>query len=384
MPEVLDWRSADQRLLVHRAAQALADGGVVAFPTDTVYTVAASALIPEAVERLRRAVRRPDDRPLTLAVGGPAEALDWVPRMGPLGRRLARRCWPGPVTLVFGDGVEEGVAGRLPGEVRRAVCPSGALGLRAPAHPSLRSAMRLLPGPLVLAGARPEGAPPAVTAGQVVENLGDDVAVVLDDGPSRHGLPSTVVRVSGGSWEVLREGALPADVVAEQTACLVVFVCTGNTCRSPLAEGLFRQKLAGRLGCEAEELPRRGFLVISAGLAAMMGGAAADEAVEAARAYGADLSRHASRPLSPELAAQADYLVAMTRSHLLALAEGYPHRGAPPRLLSPQGEDVTDPIGCDQQVYRACAQQIWDGLDSLVAEVAGEPPPTVPSGADRP
>src|SRR5690348_15955085 len=101
MPEVLDWRSAaDPRPIVHRAAQALAEGEVVAFPTDTVYALAASALIPEAVDKLGRCKTLPIDRPLTLVVRGAGEALDWAPGMSPLGRRLARRCWPGPVTLV--------------------------------------------------------------------------------------------------------------------------------------------------------------------------------------------------------------------------------------------------------------------------------------------
>src|SRR5687767_15073515 len=104
MPEVLDWRqAADPHPLVHRAARALAEGGVVAFPTDTVYALAASALIPQAVERLRQCTKRGEDRPMTLAVRGAADALDWVPEMSPLGRRLARRCWPGAVTLLFGD-----------------------------------------------------------------------------------------------------------------------------------------------------------------------------------------------------------------------------------------------------------------------------------------
>src|SRR6516225_4499551 len=127
MPEVLDWRTtADPRALVHRAARALAEGEVVAFPTDTVYALAASALIPEAVEKLCRSKKRGDDRPLTLAVRGAGEALDWVPDMSALGRRLARRCWPGPVTLVFG-GAEQGVASRLPESVRRRVCRSGSV-----------------------------------------------------------------------------------------------------------------------------------------------------------------------------------------------------------------------------------------------------------------
>jgi protein-tyrosine phosphatase len=369
MPDVLDWRSAaDPRPLVHRAARALAEGEVVAFPTDTVYALAASALIPEAVEKLHRSKKRGDARPLTLAVRGAGEALDWVPGMSPLGRRLARRCWPGPVTLVFGDGAGQGLVSRLAEPVRRRVCPSGTVGLRAPAHGAILGAMHLLPGPLVLSSANPTGAPAATTAPAVVEALGADVSLVIDDGPTPLGRSSTVVRVDGATWSVLREGPMSAEELGEQTACLVVFVCTGNTCRSPLAEALFKKRLADRLGCTVGELPGRGFLVISAGLAAMMGGAAAAEAVEAAQAYGADLGGHVSRPLTPELAAQADYLVAMTRSHLLALATGFPG-GARPRLLSPAGEDVSDPIGCDRQVYRECAEQIWAHLDSLAAEV---------------
>jgi protein-tyrosine phosphatase len=367
MPEVLDWQTAaDPRALVHRAARALAEGEVVAFPTDTVYALAASALIPEAVEKLCRSKKRDDDRPLTLAVRGAGEALDWVPDMSPLGRRLARRCWPGPVTLVFG-GADEGVIGRLPEAVRRRACPSGSVGLRAPAHRALLSALHLLPGPLVLSSANPTGAPPATTAGAVVEALGDEVPVVIDDGPTPLGRSSTVVRVNGDDWSILREGPLSAEELGQQTAILTVFVCTGNTCRSPLAEGLFKKKLADRLGCPVDELPRRGFLVISAGLAAMMGGAAAEEAVETARDYGADLSGHVSRPLTPELAAQADYLVAMTRGHLMALAGGF--AGVRPRLLSPAGEDVSDPIGCERHVYRDCAGQIWGCLDHLADEI---------------
>ena len=99
-------------------------------------------------------------------------------------------------------------------------------------------------------------------------------------------------------WSVVRAGVVDDATLARLSPYTIVFVCTGNTCRSPLAEALFKKKLADRLGCPVEELSRRGFLVISAGLAAMMGAAAADEAVEAAQDYGADLSGHLSRPLT--------------------------------------------------------------------------------------
>ena len=74
-------------------------------------------------------------------------------------------------------------------------------------------------------------------------------------------------------------------------------------------------------------------------------------------------------PLTPDLAAQADYLVAMTRGHLLALASGFAGTGARVRLLSPAGEDVSDPIGGEQKVYRDCAEQIWGYLDHLAADI---------------
>src|SRR5262249_34700145 len=153
------------RQLVRRAAEVLAGGGLVAFPTETAYAVAASALDPDAVERLPQ-------RRLSLAVRGAAEALDWVPGMSPLRRRLARRCRPGPAPLAL-DGADRGVASRLPEAVRRRACPDGGLRLRSPAHEALLHLLGHAAGPVVLAGAGDPDAPPAATADEVVRTLND-------------------------------------------------------------------------------------------------------------------------------------------------------------------------------------------------------------------
>jgi protein-tyrosine phosphatase len=370
MTDMLDWESAAKsRTVVHRACQALARGELVGFPTETVYGLAASALVSEAVERLRHAKGRPEEKPLSLAIRGAAEVGDWMPDLSRLGRRLARRCWPGPVTLVSGAGVAQGLASRLPGGVRQCVCPTGTVGLRVPAHEAVHEVLRLLPGPVVLTSANPSGAPDATTAEQVLQSVGDRLALVINDGPSQYGQASTVVQVDGTSWAVLREGVVTAADLERLSACMILFVCTGNTCRSPLAEVLCRQLLAQRQGCPPEELPRRGFVVLSAGLAATMGGEAAPEAVEVAREFGADLSGHSSRPLRPDLVAQADYLIAMTRSHLAALDAHFGRLGARPQLLTGDGADIADPIGCDQQVYRECAQQMRRHLERFVSEL---------------
>jgi protein-tyrosine phosphatase len=368
MVDVLPWQSAEAGAVVRRAVRALAEGKLVVFPTETVYGLAASALVPEAVERLRSCKGRPEDKPLALALPGPAAALDWLPDLGPMGRRLARRCWPGPVTIVSGEGVGRGLVSRLPESVRQRVCPTGTLGLRVPAHRAVHQVLHDLPGPLVLTSANRSGAAEATTAEEVLQAVGSAVDLVVDGGPTQYGQPSTVVRVEGSRWDVLREGVVPRADIERLSMCMILFVCTGNTCRSPMAEALCKTILADRLGCRPEELPGRGFLVLSAGLAAMMGGEAAPEAVEAARELGADLSGHASRSLRADLVAQADYLVAMTRSHLQALHAHFPQFAARTRLLSGDGDDIADPIGCDQQVYRTCAQQILRHLEELVPE----------------
>ncbi len=196
-----------------------------------------------------------------------------------------------------------------------------------------------------------------------------DLDLVINDGACKFGQASTVVQVNGNDWKVLREGVLSAAEIENQAACLIVFVCTGNTCRSPLAEALCRKLLAQQLGCTPEELPQRGFIVLSAGLAAMMGGRAAAEAVEVAQEYGIDLSQHSSRPLTQRLVAQADYVIGMTRSHLLALASHYGSAGTTFRLLSTEGQDLPDPIGCERQVYHQCAEQIMHNLQKLLPDL---------------
>jgi protein-tyrosine phosphatase len=362
MPEVVEWRSADRPALVRRAVATLSGGGLVAFPTDTVYHLAASALAPAAVARLAEG-----NEPLVLAVRGAGDALDWAPDMSGTARRLARRCWPGPVTLAFASGAEGGVASRLPAGVRERLGRDGELWLRAPAHEAPLLVLDRLAGPLLIAAVPCDGGQ-AIAAGAVVRVVGDRAALVIDDGPCQLYAPATVVRVGRDSWEILVPGAVPEEAVRQLSPCTIVFICTGNTCRSPLAEALCKKLLAERLGCDAEGLEGRGYRVLSAGLAAAPGGEAAAEAVEVARELGADLSGHRSRRLTAELLAHADQLIAMTQGHLRALVPYCGGEGARVRLLS-GGEDIDDPIGGDQEVYRECARQIVCCLERLLPEL---------------
>jgi protein-tyrosine phosphatase len=357
MSAMVSWPGPDPHRLLKRVVREITAGRVVGLQGDGAYLLAASALAAEAVERLPAC----PGEPLTLLVRTAGEARDWAPRVGGLGLRLARRSWPGPLVLQTAASGNDGLACRLPPEVHRRVCPDGFVRLGVPSRRPLWDALPRLAVPLVTC------ATDRTTAQQTVEQGTADL--VIDSGPCE-GPGPTLVQADGTAWTILRPGSVASEQLRERAACRVVFVCTGNTCRSPLAEGLFKKALAERLGCTERDLLGRGFLVLSAGLAAMMGAPAADEAVRTGVARGADLSGHRSRPLTAELVAEADFLVAMTSGHLYALSAPALRLAATPRLLDPAGEDLPDPIGQTQEVYDACAARIEEGLRSLLDEVA--------------
>lgn len=153
--------------------------------------------------------------------------------------------------------------------------------------------------------------------------------------------------------------------MTQPTPRSILFVCTGNTCRSPLAEVLCRRLLADRLGCEPDDLAGRGFVVRSAGIVAYAGDVASGPAVDVAREMRADLSGHRSRPVNPELLAEATDVIAMTAWHELALRHKFGDVGPPPQRLVEAG-DLPDPIGGDIEEYRSCARAITDNLDRFI------------------
>ncbi len=182
---------ADPRPAAVRAAEVLRGGGVVVFPTETVYGVGVAAGDPVALDKLRRLKGRPAEKPFQHL----AADVDMAKRLGAVfsGRaeRLARRFWPGALTLVLPDG-------RSPG---------GTLGIRIPDSPFVLALCRELAGPIVTSSANAAGSPPPATAA-AADAFGDDVDLLVDGGEAVGGVASTVARCVGEEVHILREGGV--------------------------------------------------------------------------------------------------------------------------------------------------------------------------------
>lgn len=185
--------------VIQQAARILRAGGLVAFPTETFYGLGAAGLDAAAAQRVFEVKGRPASMPLLLLVDSGAMAESVAAETPPRARELMERHWPGALTLVLR------AAPRVPLAVTGG---TGTVGVRVPAHAVARALVRALGEPVTAPSANPTGAPPPVTAADVLARLGGAIDLILDGGATPGGAPSTVLDVTVDPPRVIRQGAV--------------------------------------------------------------------------------------------------------------------------------------------------------------------------------
>lgn len=193
---------------IEEAAALLRAGALVAFPTETVYGLGADATQGRAVAAIYEAKGRPRFNPLIAHVADLAGA-DAIAELAGSARRLAEAFWPGPLTLVLPHRAGSPIASLVTAGL-------DTIAVRVPSHPVALDLLRATGRPVAAPSANRSGHVSATTAAHVAADLGDRVAMILDDGPTAHGIESTILDVTSGEWPVLlRPGAVTAEAIAD-------------------------------------------------------------------------------------------------------------------------------------------------------------------------
>ncbi|MHC5173359.1 MAG: L-threonylcarbamoyladenylate synthase, partial [Planctomycetota bacterium] len=248
--EILKIRTPDETQAVQRAARWLDEGKLVAFPTETVYGIGCKA-DKHTFERLNEVKGRQPDKCYTLHIGSPEHLEKYIPSMSLKAQKLVQNAFPGPVTVVFelDDQAFRQIRQSLPKGVFEVLYSGQTLGVRHPACPITCEILAQAHSPIVAPSANPGGLSPATSVKEVLGYFDGEIEGIVEipHFEADFKQSSTVVKVGKKGVQILREGAVSASQIRKWITIRLLYVCTGNTCRSPMAAGFCRKYFADNL-----------------------------------------------------------------------------------------------------------------------------------------
>lgn len=309
---------------LREAADILRAGGLVIIPTETVYGIAANMFNKKALERLYEIKKRPKDKPFSLHIDNKERIEEFAADIPVSAYKLIDKFWPGPLTLILKakEGAKIGTslssldfARDDPERLKRAEGPlvtdgecSRTIGLRMPDDKIALSVIAQADIPVVCPSANISQEPAPINFEQAIKNLKGLVDFAIDAGATRLEAESSIVDLTVEPFSILRMGALKKeDIESTATKKVVLFVCTGNSCRSVMAEFLFKKIL--------REKKRDDIKVLSAGIMITGGLRATEETKKVLIREGIDVQAHRSQTVTKGMIRYSDIILVMERLH---------------------------------------------------------------------
>ncbi|MFA5199983.1 MAG: L-threonylcarbamoyladenylate synthase [Candidatus Omnitrophota bacterium] len=331
---------------IKQSAKVISGGGLVIIPTDTVYGIAVSALDKKALDKLFEIKKRPKDKPFALIVSK-KEKVEELSRNIPVAAyKLIYKFWPGPLTILL-NGVNE-----------------GKIGLRMPDNQIALGIISEAGVPLACPSANISDNPASGDFKQALKDFDGLVDLAVDGGPAKIGIESTIVDLTVEPLKIIRLGAIKEeDIISATKTKSVLFVCTGNSCRSVMAEGYLKKLL--------KEQGRADVEVSSAGMMAIDGAGASFETRAVLEKVGADVSMHRARKVTKELIDRTDLILVMEKIHEEKILELAPE--AKNRLfllkefakINDESLNISDPIGGSYEFYQEVFLVIKEAVERI-------------------
>ena len=336
--------------LIKKAAQVILKGGVVALPTETVYGLAVRSDKEEVVEKLYQLKKRPRDKPFSFACGSTVRVVnDFLSIMPPFVYRLMEEFLPGPLTIIYYSHQDKKI------------------GVRVPSHAVAKAILQELNVPAYLPSANISGEKEAVSAAEVEAVFGDSIDLIVESGRCEYSRPSTVVDFTHKPYKIVREGIVPEKNIARAfVKKRIILVCTGNSCRSPMAQFLLVKYLRQLMPYSENR-----YEIFSAGISAYEGSAAAPYVISILREReDLDVRDFHARKLDKYMVLSSDLIFTMEDAQSEYVLKFVPSSEGRvfnlKKFLPPELEkDIPDPIGRNMGVY----QEAYDLIKKATLEL---------------